>query len=155
MDLCLVTFKSYVVQWLAKIAVRRPQLKPLCAIYICHPESAKILQKEDGHFGTWCVWCARSFFIVYKNLLAKFIQGFPYWRGGGDGGVLPPTKNLHIHPLPTKLYTYSLPPKVNLTQYKNKNVIFSCSHCSCTIFVLISYSLDKQVMLILILINIQ
>ena len=81
MDLCLVTFKSYVVQWLAKIAVRRPQLKPLCAIYICHPESAKILQKEDGHF----VWCARSFFIVYKNLLAKFIQGFPYWRGGEMG----------------------------------------------------------------------
>ena len=31
---------------------------------------------------------------------------------------------------------------------KNKNVIFSCSHCSCTIFVLISYSFDTQVMLI-------
>ena len=52
MDLCLVTFKSYVVQWLAKIAVRRPQLKPLYAIYIGHTESAKILHKEDGHFGT-------------------------------------------------------------------------------------------------------
>ena len=100
MDLCLVTFKSYVVQWLAKIAVRRPQLKPLYAIYIGHTESAKILHKEDGHFGTWCVWCARSFFIVCKSLLAKFIQGFPYW--GEDGGVLPPTKNLHIPPLPTK-----------------------------------------------------
>ena len=51
----------------------------------------------------WPLWnmmyCAWSFFIVYKNLLAKFIQGFPYW---GDGGVPPPTKNLLIHPLPTK-----------------------------------------------------
>ena len=37
----------------------------------------------------------------------------------------------------------------------NKNVIFSCSHCSNTIFVLISYSLNAQIMLILILIYIQ
>ena len=44
----------------------------------------------------------------------------------------------------------SLPPKVNATQEKNKNVIFSCSHCSCTIFVLISYSFETQIMLILI-----
>ena len=29
MDLCLVTFSSFVVQWLAKIIARRPQLKPL------------------------------------------------------------------------------------------------------------------------------
>ena len=29
-----------------------------------------------------------------------------------------------------------------------KNNIFSCSHCSCSIFVLISYSFDLQVMLI-------
>ena len=36
----------------------------------------------------------------------------------------------------------------------NKNSIFSCSHyCSCFFFVLISYSLDTQVMLILILID--
>ena len=33
--------------------------------------------------------------------------------------------------------------------------MFSCSHCSCTIFALISYSLDIQVMLILILIDVQ
>ena len=54
---------------------------------------------EDGHFGTWCMWCAWSFFIVYKNLLAKFIHVFPFW---GDGEVLPPSKHLLIHPLPTK-----------------------------------------------------
>ena len=29
MDLCPVTFKSFVVQWSVKIAGRRPQLKPL------------------------------------------------------------------------------------------------------------------------------
>ena len=44
---------------------------------------------------------------------------------------------------------YFLPPKVNSTQYKNKN-IFSGSHCSCAISALIS-----QTMLILILIDVQ
>ena len=33
--------------------------------------------------------------------------------------------------------------------------MFSCSHCSCIIFVLISYSLDTQAMLIFILIDVQ
>ena len=37
----------------------------------------------------------------------------------------------------------------------NKNVIFSCSHCSCTISVLISYSFDTQIILIFILIDVQ
>ena len=46
-------------------------------IYICDTQSAQILQMKDGHFGTWCMWYARSFFIVYKSLLAKFKQGFP------------------------------------------------------------------------------
>ena len=98
------------------------------------------------------MWCARSFLIVYKNLLAKFIQGFPYWR---DGGVLPPTKNFPIHLPPPTPNFYSLPPKVNSTRQKDKNFIFSCSHCSCPIFVLISNSFETQVMLILILIDVQ
>ena len=42
---------------------------------------------------------------LYKNMLAKFIQGFPYWW---DGGVPPPIKNLLIHPLPTK---FLFPPR--------------------------------------------
>ena len=29
MNLCLATFRSFVVQWLAKIARRQPELKPL------------------------------------------------------------------------------------------------------------------------------
>ena len=33
--------------------------------------------------------------------------------------------------------------------------VFSCSHCSCTIFILLSYSLYIQIMLILILIGVQ
>ena len=36
---------------------------------------------------------------IYKNLLARFVQGFPYLE---DGGVPPPTKNLLIDPLHTK-----------------------------------------------------
>ena len=47
------------------------------------------------------------------------------------------------------------PPKVNSTQQKIINVIFSCSHPSCTIFVLISCSFQTQIMLILILIDAQ
>ena len=37
----------------------------------------------------------------------------------------------------------------------NKNFIFSCSYCSCTIFIYILYSLYTPVMLILILIDVQ
>ena len=74
-----------------------------------------------------------SSLYIYKNLLAKFIQGFPYW---GDGGVPPLTKNLLIHLLPTKFLFPPTKSQFNLI----KKVIFSCSHCSCTIFVLISYS---------------
>ena len=37
----------------------------------------------------------------------------------------------------------------------NKNFIFSCSHRSCTVFILTSYSLYTQVMLIIILIDVQ
>ena len=54
------------------------------------------------------------------------LQGFPYWGMGGFP--------LHQIFIPS-------PPRVN-TSY---------SHCSSTIFVLISYSFDKQVMLSLIL----
>ena len=53
-----------------------------------------------------------------------------------------------LHPLP-------FPLKLNSTQQKNKKVIFSCSHSSCTIFVLMSYPFETQIMLILILINVQ
>ena len=50
----------------------------------------------------------------------------------------------------------STPPKQQFSSYNPiKNSIFSCNHCSCSIFLLISYSLDAQVMLILILIDVQ
>ena len=103
-----------------------------------------------GHFDTWCMWSAQSFFIVYKNLLARFVQAFPYWE---DGGVPPPIKNLLIHPLPTKFLFPPTDSQFNLT--KIKNILFSCSHCSCTIFVLIPYSFKTQIMLIWILIDVQ
>ena len=40
-----------------------------------------------------------SVLYIYKNLLARFVQGFLYWE---DGGAPPSTKNLLIHPLHTK-----------------------------------------------------
>ena len=48
---------------------------------------------------------------------------------------------------------FFLPPKVHPPL--NKTVKTCCSHCSCTIFILPSYSLHTQVMLILILIYVQ
>ena len=50
---------------------------------------------------------------------------------------------------------YFLPIKSQFNPIKNKNVIFSCNHFSCTIFVLISYSFETQIMLVLILIDVQ
>ena len=71
---------------------------------------------------------------------------------GGMGESSHQPKICSLTPFPPNFY--SLPPKVNSTQYKNKN-IFSCSHCSCTIIVLISYSFKTQIKLILILIDVQ
>ena len=58
------------------------------------------------------------------------------------------------HLLPHQIFIPS-PPKVDSTQQQNKNVIFSCSHSSRTIFVLISCSFETQVVLILISIDAQ
>ena len=65
------------------------------------------------------------------------------------GGEPPPrAKNLLIPPYLEKFS----PGRLKKT---NKNSIFSCSHCSFSIFVLISYSLNTQVMFIFILIDAQ
>ena len=73
-----------------------------------------------------------SFTYVYRVYMYICTQGFPY---GGIGEV-PPTKQKFSYPLPPHQVFVSSPPKANSTQWKNKNVIFSCSHCSGTIFVL-------------------
>ena len=72
----------------------------------------------------------------------------------GMGGSSSTSQKFTHSPLPHQIFIPSLA-KVNSTQEKNKNVIFSCSHSSCTIFVLISYSFETQIMLILILIDVQ
>ena len=46
------------------------------------------------------VYDAHGASSLYKKPVGKFIQSFPYWE---DGEVPPPTKNLLIHCLPTKL----------------------------------------------------
>ena len=80
--------------------------------------------------------------ICYQGLY----RGFPT---GGMGESPPATKNLLTYPLPTK---FLFPPtKSQFNPIKNKNVIFSGSHCSCTIFVLIPCAF----MLVLILIDVQ
>ena len=71
---------------------------------------------------------------------------------GGNRGVPTISQEFTYSPLSIKL---SFPPYQKSIQpnKKNKNVIFCCSHCSCTIFVLISYSFETQIMLLLILID--
>ena len=82
---------------------------------------------------------------IYIYIYIYICRVFPT---GGMGGVHFTSQKFAHSPLPS-------PPKVNSTQQKIKNVIFSCSHSSCTIFVLISYSFETQIMLILILIIVQ
>ena len=61
-----------------------------------------------------------------------------------------PPHQIFISPPPTP------PTKQHFSSYNPiKTVIITCSHCSCSILVLISYFLDTQVMLILILIDVQ
>ena len=82
-------------------------------------------------------------------------QDFPYW------GVPPSTSRKFSHSSPPRKITHTkflFLPTPTTKQFPSynpiKNSILSCRHCSCSI-VLTSYSLETQVMLILILINIQ
>ena len=87
-----------------------------------------------------------------------FLQGFPYW-----GSPPPPGENFLISPtwrnpppVGSPHQNFILPTKYQFSSCNQiKMVFFSCIHCSCTIFVLILYSLDTQVMIILILIDFQ
>ena len=69
----------------------------------------------------------------------------------GGMGESPPTNKKFAHlPPPHHIFI----PSYRRSIQPNKN-LFSCRHCSCTIFVLISYSFKAQIMLILILIDVQ
>lgn len=49
MDLCPVTFKSFVVQWSAKIAGCQPPLKPLhitISLFTCHIHSFEFVNRK-------------------------------------------------------------------------------------------------------------
>ena len=89
--------------------------------------------------------------------LPKFAQSLPPGKIPHRVDAPPPPpppkkkKNTHTHQKSISPH----PPNNIFKVQPNKNVIFCCSHCSCTIFMLISYSLDTQVMLILILIHVQ
>ena len=105
-------------------------------------------------------------YIWYIYIYIYIYQGFPYW--GNEEGVYPHllkfcsfSPNLENLPPPSRVppIKFLFPPPSTKQQFSKvnpiKNSIFSCSHCSCSIFVLISYSLNTQVMLILILIDVQ
>ena len=64
------------------------------------------------------------------------------------GGVPPP---LHQ----TKMCSFLHQEKSGYNPMKTSFLTFSCSHCSCTIFILTSYFLYTQVMLLLILTDVQ
>ena len=92
---------------------------------------------------------------------------------GRWGGVPPPAKNLLISPnlekFPLPQNFYSTPPSIRQSlapsplSTKKKiliynlivNCIFRCRYYSCSIFALVSYSLDTQIMLIFILIDVR
>ena len=85
------------------------------------------------------VWDVHGAFSLYKNLLAKFIQDFPYCRDG---------KNLLIHPLPTK---FLFPPtKSQFNPIKKIKASFLAVVIAPVPFFLISYSFETQILLTLI-----
>ena len=65
MDLCPVTFRSFVFQWLAKIAGPQPQLKPLMT-HPNEPFSYSILI----HF-PYILYTLLFYFIFYSNIYQK------------------------------------------------------------------------------------
>ena len=70
---------------------------------------------------------------------------------------LPPPPAPSVDPLTEFLLSFLLPsppPPLNNNFHVISQKISSCSHCSCTIYILPSYSLHTQVMLILMLINV-
>ena len=110
-----------------------------------------------------------------KNLPGANHQGFPYWGKSSTSRKfshctphlhlekLPPPVDSHpLTPPPSLLHQKSipspLPSKQQFPSYKpieTTFLAFSCSHCSGSIFVLISYSLNTQVTLTLILVDVQ
>ena len=77
----------------------------------------------------WPIW--HMMYVMYTKVVYKF---FPT---GGMGGV-PPHSNSQ-----------------NFAHFPFVHQIFSCIHCSSTIFVLISYSFKTHIMLILILLDVK
>ena len=80
---------------------------------------------------------------MYIYIYIYIIYIYRIFHTGGISGV-PPTSQKFAHFPPPPFPPESPPPipfapKESIKPCKkNKNVIFSCSHCSCTIFVLIS-----------------
>ena len=113
-------------------------MKPAVA---CH------LLSKFGMF-TWVgFWTIR-----FKNLIISFHQ-----KKSPLQYTSPPNFHCFHKRLPPSPTTPPPPPiKHPFSRYKPKqDFIFSCSHSSCTIFIVPLYSLHAQVMLILILINVQ
>ena len=76
--------------------------------------------------------------LYIKNILAKFIQGFPYYD---DGGVPPPTKNFLIQPLPTR---FLFPPTKSQLNPIKKISFLAVVTAPVPFFVLILYSFETR-----------
>ena len=92
---------------------------------------------------------------IYIYNIYIYIYIYIVFPAGEMGESHPPAKNLLIPSPSSPPNIYSLPTKSLFNPTTKKNVIFSCSYSSCTIFVLILYFFETQVMLILISIDAQ
>ena len=88
------------------------------------------------HFDTWKVF---SMISLWQNFFIKVVF-----------------EHILVRSDYPKICSFSPPhlEKFSLSITPSENFIFSCSNCSCTIFVLTSYSSYTQVMLILLIFNI-
>ena len=140
----LLCYKHWIGKWkyLTHISVIRKVLKS-CRIKIVY-----LAHDVHGASSLYIKPCWQSLYRVFPP--------------GGMGKSPHQPKNCSCTPSPPNVYSPPPPPPPpppsthqKWTKPNKKSVIFDCSHCSCTIFVLISYSFETRIMLISILIDVQ
>ena len=102
-----------------------------------------------------CIACFISWSQTIYIHIYIYIQGFSYWGKWGES--YPHLQNFHPRRLHARPHQVFIPPPLsnNFQVITQKNSIFSCSNCYCSIIVLISHSLDTEIMSIFILTDVQ
>ena len=99
--------------------------------------------------------CLQSSFIYMYNMYMYNIHIYKVFLTGAMGECPPPAKNLLIPPSPANFYYLPTKSQFNLINKIKTSFLAVVIAAVATIFVLIFYSLETEIMLILILIDVQ